>query len=120
MESGQKPYPALLRSDDDGTPGVMPLPGGVVEDSAAATCSTELCLWVNTPPLRPTTVASMDVTFLVEGVVTCSHLCPHRLFELSLSSPLPSYPLPILACASLLLALLSGEIVPGCQSLLMF
>ena len=94
MESGRKPYPALLWSGDDGARGVTPLPGGVVEDSASATCLTVLRLWVKDPLASSTTVASVDVTFLVEGVVTCGHLCPRRQFELSLSSPPPSYPYP--------------------------
>jgi hypothetical protein len=44
MESRRTPNPALLRSGDDSATGVMPLPGGVVEDSATAAYSTELRL----------------------------------------------------------------------------
>ena len=89
LESRRKPYLALLWSSDNGTPGVMPLPRGIAEDSSTATYSTVLHLWVKASLLWPTMVVYVDVTFLVEGDVPMAIYVP----DATLSSPCPLHPL---------------------------
>jgi hypothetical protein len=86
MESGRKPYPALFRSGDDGAPGVMPLLEGVVEDSAIATYSTELHLWVKAPCFglwqwRPLSLLKASLPVAID------------VPDATLSSPYPLHPL---------------------------
>jgi hypothetical protein len=82
---------------------------------ATTTYSTVLQSWVKTPLLQLTTVASMDVTFLVEGVVTCGHLPPSPLCR-SLPSLLLGRPRPLTSCLAPPRAVVVERVMPprGC------